>query len=981
MDRITTLVDPAFEALPVGARNRPALSRIDYAADDLPTLRARLLERLPLALPGWNAALADQGGSAALAAQGGDYAVVFTELFAQLAAALNAYTDQRANESFLRTASLQGSLIDLCALVDYRLGSGASASVLQAFFAKPGKSGSLPAGFKLNAAPLAGSLNRNDSRSELVFETLQSLAVDASRNQMRLSGYNRCSRLLRLRRSATAVQDTEAWLDAAYAGLKAGTPIVFDDTASLTAVVLTAADEPAGTTRLRWPAGGADRQSDLLIADLELLGRPKQAMRLIAAERADEITLGQTVLPVEHAAMFEVGTAVLIQSGGLLMPALVLARSTAAGQASITLNRGVIASLRRSSTRVLDTTRCGSSTGTQRSGSTAVLRDHQPAGSNRDPDPGDLLVVADAGGVELHTVASVDGQHIHLAQALTRALRPFVQAGERTARVRYFSVALNNPLARQSALRPMLLQELTPFVNGQTVLALDKAHDGLTPQTVVAFNDGTRAGAFRIAAVDTVEGKTVVTLDGSAPGTLRVATLGLFGPFEHRMRVAGHDHSESLLAAGASQLDIDGLPLGLAAGQDLVIADSVGAEGARITQVLPLPDRMPSTRISLARPLARAYAIGDALVYGNVTTATHGASASEEVLGSGDASAAPQRFSLRRSPLAFVADAAAPRGVVPAVEVWVGDERWSLVDTLAGSAALDRHWAIEIDARERAVVVFGDGVHGAVPPSGRNNLKVRYRTGHGLAANVASAAITKMPQPASWLERASNPIPASGGAERETPADARRQAPHRVRTLDRAVSLVDHADLALTFAGIAKARATLEREGQGAAARRVIAVTVAAAGGSALGTPQREALLAFLASRSSDAARVRVRGHRAWPVRLALQVNVAPQFGQAAVQRALLAAFGSFPADDGSLGFFAFERRELGADLVLSAVYAAAEAVEGVDNVLATLFHAEGAVPGVTERIVVPNDALATGGDATDPAIGRFSVQVLGGLP
>ena len=964
MDRIATLVDPAFEALPVVARNRSALSRIDYAADDLSTLRARLLERLPLALPGWNAALATQGG---------DYAVVFTELFAQLAAALNAYTDQRANESFLRTASLQGSLIDLCALVDYRLGSGASASVLQTFFAKPGKSGSLPAGFKLNAAPVVGTLNR----SELVFETLQPLAVDASRNQMRLSGYNRSSRLLRLRRSADAVQDTEAWLDAAYAGLKAGTPIVFDDAASLTAVVLTAADEPDGATHLRWAAGGADRHSDLLIADLELLGRPKQAMRLAAAERADEITLGQTVLPVEHAAMFGVGAAVLVESGGLLMPALVLARSTVAGQASITLNRGVIASLRRSATRVLDTTHCGSSTGTQRTGSTSVVRDHQL----HDPEPGDLLVIADAGGVELHTVASVDGQAIHLAQALTRALRPFVQAGERLARVRYYSVALNNPLARQSALRPMLLQELAPFANGQTVLSLDKSHDGLTPQTVVAFNDGTRAGALRVASVDTVEGKTVLTLDGSAPGVLRVATLGLFGPFEHRMRVAGHDHSESLLAAGASQLDIDGLPLGLAAGQDIVVADSAGAEGARITQVLPLPDRLAHTRISLARPLQRAHAIGDVLVYGNVTTATHGASASEEVLGSGDASAAPQRFALRRSPLAFLADAAAPRGVVPAVEVWIGDERWSLVDTLAGSAALDRHWAIEIDDRERAVVVFGDGVHGAVPPSGRNNIKVRYRTGHGLAANVASAAITKMPQPASWLERASNPISASGGAERETPAGARRQAPHRVRTLDRAVSLVDHTDLALTFAGIAKARATLEREGQGAAARRVIVVTVAAAGGGALGTPQMEALLAFLASRSSDGARVRVRGHRASPVRLALQVNVAPQFGQAAVQRALLAAFGSLTADDGSLGFFAFERRELGADLVLSAVYAAAEATEGVANVLATLFHAEGAEPGVADRIVVPDDALATGGDATDPAIGRFSVQVLGGLP
>jgi hypothetical protein len=36
-----------------------------------------------------------------------------TELFAHMAAILHAYADQRANESFLRTATLTRSLIDL----------------------------------------------------------------------------------------------------------------------------------------------------------------------------------------------------------------------------------------------------------------------------------------------------------------------------------------------------------------------------------------------------------------------------------------------------------------------------------------------------------------------------------------------------------------------------------------------------------------------------------------------------------------------------------------------------------------------------------------------------------------------------------------------------------------------------------------------------------------------------------------------------
>jgi predicted phage baseplate assembly protein len=962
---------PAFDALPVTAANRTALPRIDYAADDLASLQARLLARLPAALPGWNPALA--------AGEGGDYAAAFTTLFAQLAAILSAYADQRANESFLRTARSHRSLIDLCALIDYRLGAGASATALQAFHAKPGQAGVLPAGFRLQAAPPPGA----KGRTELVFETLAALDVHASRNQMRLAGHDRSGRVLRLRSLAGAPQDVEALLDAAYPGLKAGLPLVLDAGSSLTALLLAAADEPQpGATRIRWGAGGAGADRDLPIADLVLLARPRQAMRLAAAERADELTLGQHVLPVASAAPFSVGGAVLVASGGFLMPAQVLARSTAAGAASLSLSRGLTASLRRSATRVLAGTARGHVAGTLRAGTTQLPRSSYASanGFTSVPNPGDLLLLADAAGVELATVGSVSATVVTLAQPLLRALRPFTLPGDTAARVHFYSVAPDDPATPQSLLRPVLLQDLPGVLaGGQTVLTLDKACDGLTPQTVVALADGVQAGALRVLAAESVEGRTRLTLAGSAAGTLRVATLALHGPFEHRMRVAGHHRAEATLPAGTAQLDIAGAPIGLAPGLDLVVADLQHAEGARIVQVLP---QAGFTRLSLARPLQHPYALGDAQVLGNVATVTHGATLPQEVLGSGDPAAAPQRFALRRTPMAFVPDPAAPRGVAPALQVWVDGERWSAVDTLAGSGPLDRHYEIEFDDAGFAAVVFGDGVHGAAPPSGRNNIVARYRSGHGTAANVAAQAIRTMPQPAPFLERSSNPVAAGGGAERESVSDARRQAAHRVRTLDRAVSLADHADLALTFSGIAKARADLEREGQGAAARRVVVITCAAAGGHPLSLPQHEALLAFLAARSCEPARLRVRSHRAWPVRLALRVQLLPGFAQAAVQRALLAAFGALPPEGeaGSAGFFAFERRDLGAGLVLSDVYALAEATAGVDHVLATLFHAEGQAAQVADRIDVPADALATGGSAADASIGRLTLQLIGGL-
>ena len=950
-----------FTTLPVTATNRPGLARIDYAADDLASLRERLLARLPQALPGWNPALAQDGANSA------DHGVLLAQLFAHMAAILHAYVDQRANESFLRTATLTRSLIDLAQLVDYRLGSGASASALQAFFAKPGKPGELPAGFKLNAQ---GAPNT----PPLVFETTTALQVDPSRNLMRLVGHNRSGRLLRLRNAASAPQDARVLLNGLYGGLKAGVPIVFDNGQTLTALPLAAMSELNGATQLSWALGAPAQDHSLLIADLTLHGKPQQTARLAASARADEIKLGQNQLPVLNARQFARGGAVLVESDGLQFAATVVAKSVIAAESpagSIMLSRGVPASLRRSATRVLRGTFCGRWGGVIRPGDASLPRERN---FTRSPLPGDLLLIVDASGTEIATVAQVSGPYIMLAEPLTRALRPVRNAFDHYATIRFHSVTPDSATARQSALRQVLLGELRgAHVGEHTVLTLDKSVDAFSIGTPVALGDGRLFSAHEITQADSVEGRTRLTLAGRAPARMRVATLSVYGGFAHRMRVAGFDHAEGTLAAGASQLDIAGTPLGLAAGLDLVIADTQHAEGARIAQVQPLAGRV---RIALSRPLDFAYDLGDAVVYGNVAQVTHGAGGPDETLGGGDPTAAPQRFELRRSPLAWLPDAASPRGVAPAVEIFVGGERWTRVETLADSGPLDRHLLIEVDDRERASVVFGDGRNGAAPPSGRNNIVARYRTGLGTGANVAALGIHKMPQSAAFLERTLNPAPASGGADREAPEQARQQARLRVRTLERAVSLADHADLALTFAGIAKAHASVEREGRGAAARRVIAITCAAAGGNGLSTPQKEALLAFLSARCGEPERLRIRDHRAWPVRLALTVTLLPQFQQAPVQRALLAAFGHEVG-----GFFHFDQRELGVDLALSDVYALAEKTPGVDHVLATQFHAERErAVRVADRIAVPADALATGGHTSDAALGRLSLQLIGGL-
>ncbi len=962
---MTTVITDVATA-PLTLTPRAYLPRFNYAADGLADIRARLRARLPEVLPGWNAALADaEEGS-------GDAGLALLDAFAYLIATLNAYADQRANESYLRTAALSRSLTDLAALIDYRLGQGASAAALQAFYAKENQSGDIPSGFKLNAGAL-------------VFETLESLSAYATHNALRVVGYNQSAAVLRLAAAAGSAQDVQATLDASYSGLKAGVPVVFDSGTALYTLLPAVIAEVNSATQLTWPAGAAGVDVELPIATLTLNGRPQANAKLTAAARADEITLGSNQLPVTNAQMFTEGGAVLVDCSGLQFGATVLSKLVDAAispAGTITLNRGAPSSLRRSTTRVLEGTSCGYSGSTVRAGSTVLTRESLSSKKKdfpHTPDPGDLLLMVDASGVEIATVASVFDTEITLTQPTPRALRPVAHAFDPYPTVRFFSLKPNDSATHQSTLRPLLLGEVTGVYSaGNTVLALEKSIDGVAVDSVVAVSDGLLVSAHRVLATSVVDGRTQLTLEGTVSSQMRVAWLTAYGAFAHAMHVAGYDHSEATLAAGTSQLELVGALSGLQIGQRLVLSGGVQAEGARITQVQVLAD---STQVALAQPLEYSYALGDLVIYGNVAQVSHGASASDEVLGSGDPSAAPQSFTLRRSPLAWVpslvssTQARNARGVSPALQIFVDGQQWQAVDTLAASGALDPHYMLTTQDSGRVTVSFGDGRNGRTPASGSNNIVARYRVGRGASGNVDAMGIKTMPQALAFVDRTFNPLDASGGADPETPESARTQAGLQVRTLSRAVSLTDYADLARSYAGMAQARADLEREGTDVYARNQIVITCVSEGGVALSTPQKEALLAFLRARAAQPDLIVIRDHRDWPIRLALTVQVRSDYQQSAAQTALLSVLGA--TDD---GLFAFENQRLGQTLALSTVYAVSENVPGVDHVLATAFHPESESAAVLDRIPIPPDAVVTGGHASDVTVGRLSLQLMGGL-
>ena len=72
-------------------------------------------------------------------------------------------------------------------------------------------------------------------------------------------------------------------------------------------------------------------------------------------------------------------------------------------------------------------------------------------------------------------------------------------------------------------------------------------------------------------------------------------------------------------------------------------------------------------------------------------------------------------------------------------EVWV---RWKVQPNLLFSGPDSREATIE---RTEGRLIFGDGVHGRIPPSGADNiLAMQYRSGGGVVGNVPAGAISQL---------------------------------------------------------------------------------------------------------------------------------------------------------------------------------------------------------------------------------------------
>jgi Baseplate J-like protein len=415
---------------------------------------------------------------------------------------------------------------------------------------------------------------------------------------------------------------------------------------------------------------------------------------------------------------------------------------------------------------------------------------------------------------------------------------------------------------------------------------------------------------------------------------------------------AGANWSESKVSLTLSVADASGAAGTVAAElMDFMLApadasDPVVREFALVTSVDTTSDP-EHTQLRLSVPLANCYDRATTTVNANVGLATHGQSVSE-VLGNGDASTPNQTFTLKQSPLTYV-QATTPTGRASTLEVRVNGVGWMPVASLSGESGSSQVCATLDQPGGATTVLFGDGVEGALLPTGQNNVQANYRIGSGSAGNVGAATLTTLADRPLGVSGVVNPQAATGGQDPDSVDDIRANAPRTVLTLGRAVSITDYQNFASNFAGIAKAYALWIPLGPA----RGVFITVAGAGGAVLppGDPTLAHLTAALHAYGNPLIAITATSYVKTLFSFSATLAYDPAYNAPTVEVAVRATLS---------GAFGFSARTFGQSVGIDEITAVIQGVSGI----------------VAANVTGLKRGTSTGGDApADSATAKVSAN------
>ncbi|NMG08784.1 putative baseplate assembly protein [Brasilonema sp. UFV-L1] len=377
-------------------------------------------------------------------------------------------------------------------------------------------------------------------------------------------------------------------------------------------------------------------------------------------------------------------------------------------------------------------------------------------------------------------------------------------------------------------------------------------------------------------------------------------------------------------AVFGNEIELEGWVENLFNGQKIIVCgeyeNNRGNQGCEVAIIAEVDNKISAeggTRLKLTTALQNSYVRDTVTINANIALATHGETKTD-VLGSGDASQAYQKFTLRQSPLTYVSSDNAT-GAESTLKLRVNDILWHEVPTLYGKGDKERIFITRTDDDGKTTIQFGDGKTGARLPTGQENIKATYRQGIGLAGLVKAGQLSLLMTRPLGVKSVNNPIAATGAQDRESLREARRNAPLTVLTLDRIVSLQDYEDFARAFAGIAKALATWTWNGQ----VRGVFVTVAGYNAQLVSVDSvtYKNLLTQMQKAGDPFVSLTIKSYRPAPFRIAAKVKIDPDYLEEKVLSSVRESL---------LSNFSFEVQELGQGVTASEVIACIQSVPGV---------------------------------------------------
>ncbi|MCL5102740.1 MAG: baseplate J/gp47 family protein [Armatimonadetes bacterium] len=262
------------------------------------------------------------------------------------------------------------------------------------------------------------------------------------------------------------------------------------------------------------------------------------------------------------------------------------------------------------------------------------------------------------------------------------------------------------------------------------------------------------------------------------------------------------------------------------------------------------------------------------------------------------------------------------------VRVHISGVNWEESYFFLESGPESRHFQVETNDLDVTRIIFGDGVHGAIPVAG-DTVTVEYLETLGskgnLGRNLVSDVVTPIYHNVVVVPLGvNNVISATNGADRETLEHAKLQAPAELRSLWKAVTKSDYKALAEGFPGVAKAQVL---DANDCANIRYYQVNMAVApDGGGLPSPLlKQELAEFIESRKIITIEVNLFDPCYRPVPIDAEVFVYPTENPEMVRMRI---------EDALRQYFSFDKLAFGQSVYFSDVVSLINGVRGVSHVI-----------------------------------------------